>query len=112
LRDYDLFLRQTPEVDRDYVVGLLRRISPIATDGFNQVFGLATALAWETAGIKQAWMCCPDDASYLHSAGVVGTDNRYSLAILTFAPNGSLAYRTDVLDGIAMLIFESGFSID
>jgi len=112
-RYYDLFLRQTPQVDRDYVLGLLRRISPTAGDGFNQVFGLATALAGETFGIKQGWMCCPDGNSYLHSTGLVGTDNRYSVAILTLVPNGpSEAYRIDVLDGVAALIFQSGISVD
>lgn len=112
-RYYDLFFRQTPEVDRDYVVGLLRRISPTAGDGFNQVFGLATALAGETAGIKQGWMCCPDGNSYLHSTGLVGPDNRYSVAILTLEPNGSVGvYRTEVLDGIAMLIVGSGINVD
>jgi len=112
-RYYDLFVRQTPQVDRDYVLGLLRRISPAAGDGFNQVFGLATAFAGETVGIKQGWMCCPDGNSYLHSTGLVGSDNRYSVAILTLEPNGSLGlYRTDVLDGIAMLIFQSGISVD
>ncbi|MDQ4039068.1 MAG: class A beta-lactamase-related serine hydrolase [Actinomycetota bacterium] len=112
-RYYDLFLRQTPAVDRDYVVGLLRRASPIATDGFSQVFGLANGLAGGTAGIKQGWMCCPDGNSYLHSTGIVGADNRYSLAIFTVEPNRSLAaYRTDVLDGIATLVFQSGISLD
>ncbi len=112
-RYYDLFLSQMPAADRDYIVGLLRRISPIAADGFNQAFGLATALAGKTVGIKQGWMCCPEATSYLHSTGIVGPDNRYSVAILTVEPNGSAeAYRTDVLDGIAALIFQPGFDIE
>ena len=112
-RYYDLFLRQTPAVDRDYVVGLLRRSSPIAADGFNQSFGLPAALTGATAGIKQGWMCCPDGNSYLHSTGIIGTDNRYSLVILTVEPNGSAAaFRTDVLDAIARLVFQSGIRVD
>lgn len=112
-RYYDLFLRVTPAADRDYVVGLLRRSSPVAADGFNQAFGLLTAFSGGTVGVKQGWMCCPGGNAYLHSTGIVGTDNRYCIAIITVEPDGSsAAFRTDLLDGIATLIFQTGLATD
>ncbi|MDQ3717233.1 MAG: class A beta-lactamase-related serine hydrolase [Actinomycetota bacterium] len=105
-RYYDRFLSSMPSADRDYVVGLLRGSTMIAQDGFDQFFGLPTALGGLTVAIKQAWMCCPRDTSYLHTTGILGSDNRYTVAILSGDP-GVLdsAFSTDVLSQITSLVF-------
>ncbi len=108
-RYYDRLLSRTPMADRDYIVDLLRRSMEVASDGFNQFFGLPNALPGQTLAIKQGWMCCPRDSSYLHTTGIVGTDNRYTVAILTTDPGVfSTAYSTSVLDQIAAFVFPPG----
>ncbi|MBA3800207.1 MAG: hypothetical protein H0X18_14160 [Geodermatophilaceae bacterium] len=69
--------------DRDYLLGLLRRIAPVASDGFGQSFGLATLDPASPAAVKQGWMCCLDGVRNVHSTAVVGGQDRYVIAILT-----------------------------
>lgn len=108
-RYYDRFLVRTPPADRDYLLDLLRRTAMIAIDGFDQFFGIPTALPAQTWAIKQGWMCCPRDTSYLHTTGVLGTDDRYVVAILSSDPGVfSTAYSTDVLSRVTSLIFPPG----
>lgn len=108
-RYYDRFLARTPPADRDYLLGLLRRIAPTAADGFDQFFGLPAALPRQTLAIKQGWMCCPRDTSYLHTTGILGADNRYTVAILSTDTNVfSTAFSTDLLGRIAALVFPPG----
>jgi len=72
-----------PPADRDYLFGLLRRIAPVASDGFGQIFGLATLDPTSLAAVKQGWMCCLDGVRNVHSTAVVGGQDRYVIAILT-----------------------------
>lgn len=108
-RYYDRFLTSMPAADRDYLIGLLRGSVMIAQDGFDQFFGIPTALPGLTWAIKQAWMCCPRDTSYLHTTGILGTDNRYTVAILSGDP-GVVAsgFSTDILSQITALVFPPG----
>lgn len=108
-RYYDRFLSRMPAPDRDYLLELLRGSAMIAQDGFDQFFGIPTALPGLTWAIKQAWMCCPSNTSYLHTTGILGTDNRFTVAILS-SDSGVVAsgFSTDVLSQITALVFPPG----
>ncbi len=108
-RYYDRFLTTLPTADRDYVVGLLRASTMIARDGFDQFFGIPTALPGLTLAIKQGWMCCPRDTSYLHTTGILGSDNRYTVAILSGNPGVvESGFSTELLSQITALVFPPG----
>ncbi|MBA3367700.1 MAG: serine hydrolase [Geodermatophilaceae bacterium] len=108
-RYYDRFLSSMPTADRDYVLGLLRGSTMIAQDGFDQFFGIPTALAGMTLAIKQGWMCCPTDTSYLHTTGIVGADNRYTVAILSGDPGAvDSGFATELVSQITTLVFPPG----
>lgn len=54
-------------------------------------------------------MCCPRETSYLHTTGILGTDNRYTVAILS-SDSGVLTsgFSTDLLSQITALVFPPG----
>lgn len=67
---------------RGYLLDLLRRMAPVAADGFGQLFGVAGIDPRPEAAVKQGWMCCLDDVRNVHSTAVLGGD-RFVLIILT-----------------------------
>jgi hypothetical protein len=73
-RDLARFLSLLPVVahpdDADTLLGWMRATTPVASDGFDQRFGLFGTAG--VAAVKQGWMCCVDRNRHLHSAGVVG----------------------------------------
>ncbi len=75
-----------PAPSRDYLFGLLRRLAPIASDGFGQLFGLAGGDPTLNAAVKQGWMCCLDGVRSVHSTAVLGAQDRYVVVILTQYP--------------------------
>ncbi len=75
-----------PAPSRDYLFGLLRRLAPIASDGFGQLFGLAGGDPTLNAAVKQGWMCCLDGVRSVHSTAVLGEQSRYVIVILTQYP--------------------------
>lgn len=83
VRFYAGFLDTAPATDRDYLLDLLRRTAMIAADEFDQFFGIPAALPDEEWAVKQGWMCCPRETSHLHTTGILGTDSRYTVAILS-----------------------------
>ena len=98
-------LDQMPAADRDLLVTDMQAAPATAKDGFDQAFGLlAPAVRGDGSGAvaKQGWMCCFSGQYYLHSAGAVGGDRRFLVALLTRDPKvaGWDAARTQ-LDGIA-----------
>jgi len=98
-----------PPSSRDYLVGLLRRIAPVASDGFGQIFGLAAATAAAApstvAAIKQGWMCCLDGVRSVHSTAILGASDRYVVTILTqFSPALSWDYGLTTTTEVARLI--------
>ncbi|MBA2416433.1 MAG: serine hydrolase [Geodermatophilaceae bacterium] len=112
-RYYDRLLTRTPGADRDYLIDLLRRSAMIARDGFDQFFGIPAALPEQTWAIKQGWMCCPRDTSYLHTTAIIGADNRYTVAILSGDPGvTSPGFSTDALNRIAAILFPPGAVTD
>lgn len=98
----DAFIDTAVPTDVDFVLGQLRASPEIAADGFDQYFGIPAALPAEAWAIKQGWMCCPRETSYLHTSGVLGTDNRYAVAILTHTPGGDLS--RGLIDQIAAAV--------
>ena len=78
-----------PAEDRELLLGGLRAAPPTAGDGFAQDYGLLAATVGQQAGsvaVKQGWMCCFGQRYYLHSAGVVGDDSRFVVALLSIQP--------------------------
>jgi hypothetical protein len=98
-------LDEMPAADRDLLVDDMQAAPSTADDGFDQAFGLlAPAVRGDGSGAvaKQGWMCCFSGQYYLHSAGAVGEDKRFLVALLSREPRtkGWAAARTE-LTGIA-----------
>jgi hypothetical protein len=75
-RDLARFLALLPVVahpdDAATLLGWMSTATPIASDGFDQQFGLFGTLPGQP-GVKQGWMCCVGGHRHLHSLAVVGT---------------------------------------
>ncbi|MBW0091636.1 hypothetical protein I4I73_16960 [Pseudonocardia sp. KRD-184] len=104
LRLYDHILSGMAEADRTFLVDALAAAPATARDGFDQAFGLldpgVDGPGAPGAAAKQGWMCCFSGQYYLHSAGLVGADERFVVAVLTRVPSapGWNAARADVTD--------------
>lgn len=83
----DVLSGSIPDSDRDYMFGLLHGMSPVATDGFDQLFGFAGLAPRPDAAMKQGWMCCLDNMFNVHSTAVLGPDHRYVVVIFTQYPS-------------------------
>lgn len=105
-RFYDSVLDSSlPATSRDYLFGLLRRIAPVAADGFGQLFGIAGMPMAAGAAVKQGWMCCLDGVRNVHSTAVVGADDRYVVVILTqFSPTLPWSYGQTTTTDVAGLV--------
>lgn len=90
---------------RDYLFGLLRRMAPTASDGFGQIFGLATGDPARPAAVKQGWSCCLDGARNIHSTAVLGAQDRYVVVVLTeFSPALGWEYGLSTATEVARLV--------
>ena len=90
VRIWRYILEDMPTADRDLLVSAMDAAPARAADGFNQAFGLL-APAVDGPGApgavaKQGWMCCFSGKYYIHSAGAVGGDRRFVMALLTRVP--------------------------
>jgi hypothetical protein len=95
--------------DRDYLVGLMRKATPYGSDGFDQFFGIPRALPGQAWGIKQGWMCCQESRRWLHTSGILGSDNRFLVAVLSSTPHSrSYAYAGETLTGTVQRLFPGG----
>jgi len=93
--------------DQDYLFGLLRRIAPIASDGFDQRFGVNGIDTTSEAAVKQGWMCCLNDLRNVHSTAVLGPDDRYIVVILTqYSAGLPYEYGQDTATEVARLVVE------
>lgn len=81
---YRFILDKLAEPDRSLLVNALSNVPRYAADGFNQYFGIPDALPKATWAIKQGWGTSADKAS-LNTTGLVGTDSRYLVVVLTSA---------------------------
>ncbi|MEV4312721.1 hypothetical protein [Actinocrispum sp. NPDC049592] len=85
-RVYDYILKQAAAGDRDVIVRAMASAAPKGSDGFNQSFGIMTAM--DHWAVKQAWT--NDDTSMsCHSTGLVGDGWRYTVIILTEYPRST-----------------------
>ncbi|MFC4943249.1 hypothetical protein [Pseudonocardia sp. GCM10023141] len=87
VRVWHYILDDVPEEERELLVSAMDRSPAEAADGFDQQYGLE-AVPDGTSGhpdvvAKQGWMCCFGAQFYLHSAGLVGTDNRFVVALMS-----------------------------
>lgn len=94
-----------PEADRQLILGALASAPAVAADGFPQDFGLLAPGVVNTPVVKQGWMCCFEQTAYLHSAGFVGPDHRFVVALLSRQPYaGSWATSRDGLTDVASAV--------
>jgi hypothetical protein len=77
---YDYVLTRMKPTDRDLVIGALTASPDVAADGFHQDFGLLAPPRRPGVAAKQGWMWW-GPTFYLHSAGTLGPDERYVVAI-------------------------------
>jgi len=83
---FEYVLTKLPTDARDLVVNAMAASPATAADGFDQDFGITSALAAPRA-VKQGWS---DSAANIvvHSTGLVGTGWRYVVVVLTEHPRG------------------------
>lgn len=90
MRLFEHVLDRMPAADRNLIIGAMADAPAVARDGFDQAFGLlgpaVDGAEGPGAAAKQGWMCCFSGEYYLHSAGVVGADQRFVVALLTRIP--------------------------
>ena len=84
---YQYIMNSLPPEDHALIVDALASAPQHAADGFDQYFGIPDGLNTQWA-IKQGWGN-NSTAMVLHSTGLVGTDNRYIVILLTEHPLGS-----------------------
>jgi hypothetical protein len=96
-------------VDRDLLVSLMRAATPTGVDGFDQYFGIPRGLPGETWGVKQGWMCCQEGQRRLHTTGILGSDNRFIVSVLSQSPQSlSYAYAAETLTTVVRTLFPGG----
>lgn len=105
-RIWEYILDDMPAADRDLLLADLQAAPPRARDGFDQAYGLLSPDVDGGGGpgavAKQGWMCCFSGIYYMHSAGVVGADQRFVVALLTRVPrSGGWEAARQELDRIA-----------
>lgn len=71
--------------DRKFVLDSLRAAAPRGADGFDQSFGMLAPPRRPGVAAKQGWMTL-GPSMYLHSTGLIGTGDRYVVAVLTKSP--------------------------
>jgi hypothetical protein len=103
VRIWQHVLEQMPAADRDLVMTDLQAATAKGKDGFDQSYGLLDpgVRGPRSTVAEQGWMCCVSGQYYLHTAGSVGADQRYLVALLTRVPrSGGWAAARKELDEI------------
>jgi hypothetical protein len=95
---YRYLLDRAPANYRHVVMQALRDSTPLGTDGFNQRFGIPSAVGDRRWAVKQGWSCCTQPSPLsggvvLHTTGTVGQHDRYIVVVLT-AHNPSTTWST------------------
>jgi hypothetical protein len=90
-RIYQFVLTGMPLADRELIVNAMADAPRFADDGFDQHFGIPSALPGPWA-IKQGWSNSATDI-VVHTSGLVGPDWRYVVVVLTEHPLG-VSWRT------------------
>ncbi|RJQ74981.1 hypothetical protein D5S17_21810 [Pseudonocardiaceae bacterium YIM PH 21723] len=79
---YQYLLNQAPADERTVILNALGAATKTAADGFDQFFGIPDSAGSRTWAVKQGWACCTPGID-LHTTGVLGTNDRYILIVLT-----------------------------
>lgn len=82
---YRYITDRLPEPDRDVILTALADTTEIATDGFDQYFGIPDGIPQIRRAIKQGWGTS-GSAAVMNSTGLVGSDWRYVVIVLASAP--------------------------
>jgi hypothetical protein len=90
---YDYVLTRMKPADRDLVTGALTASPDVAADGFRQDFGLLAPPRRPGVAAKQGWMWW-GPTFYLHSAGALGPDGRYVVAIASTSRSSAVGRAT------------------
>jgi hypothetical protein len=90
---YDYVLTRMEPADRDLVMGALTASPDVAADGFRQDFGLLAPPRRPGVAAKQGWMWW-GPTFYLHSAGTLGPDGRYVVAIASTSRSSAVGRAT------------------
>lgn len=88
-----------------WLVDAMAQTAATGSDGFPQHFGIPEATTgWR---IKQGWMCCVNDRSYVHSTGFVN-DDRYAVALLAEGTRDAYGGGRAVLSQMARALMPGG----
>lgn len=88
---YDYVLDKLPDAAQNLLYDAMYHASEQAADGTDQYFGIPDGLPGTTWAIKQGWGSNGPYA-YYNTTGVIGTDSRYVVVLLSSGPLS--AYRT------------------
>jgi hypothetical protein len=94
---YNYVLTSMSPAGRNTIMSALGHAQDKGADGFDQAFGLIAPPRQSNVAAKQGWMWINSDFD-LHTTGVLGSDDRYVVVILSENPAnaGSAAARTIV----------------
>ena len=94
---YNYVLQSMSPTSRNMIMDALGHAQDKGADGFDQAFGLIAPPRQSNVAAKQGWMWINSDFD-LHTTGVLGSDDRYVVVILSKNPAnaGSAAARTIV----------------
>jgi hypothetical protein len=94
---YNYVLQSLSPASRNLIMNPLGHAQDKGADGFDQAFGLIAPPRQSNVAAKQGWMWINSDFD-LHTTGVLGSDDRYVVVILSKNPAnaGSAAARTIV----------------
>jgi len=101
---YQFALTSLSAANQQLVMSALTSAQNTGADGFDQSFGLLRSPRMPGVAAKQGWMV-DRGWEYLHSTGVVGSDDRYLIAVLTKRPasDGYPVGRADVTTATSQL---------
>lgn len=101
---YEYINNEIPPHAREFILTALTGSTGLAADGFDQFFGIPGALPGTPWAIKQGWMRI-NNGLVLNTTGLVGTDRRYVVVLLTQQPGGTTfeGARAAVTAGITAL---------
>ena len=108
---YQYLLSSINPGDAQWVLNALSNAQNTGADGFDQAFGLLASPRLSGVEAKQGWMV-DGGSEYLHSSGIVGSGNRYLVAVLSKRPasNGYDVGRADVSTAVGRLTGSLGLT--
>lgn len=100
---YRYITEKLPADDSTLLVNAMGNTPQTAADGTNQYFGIPRGLPSSTWAIKQGWGMSGSRA-VINTTGVLGTDDRYVVVVLTTSSGGSdSTLRTAITSGTGKL---------